>query len=82
MAGLRLPGPLNLLGLDGLSGVLQLYVANPPGPTGTSPDAAQPAHANRPQPLPAWFLETARGARERAEPITYRELMSGLLLSV
>jgi hypothetical protein len=50
MAGLRLPGPLNLLGLDGLSGVLQLYVANPPGPTGTSPDAAQPAHANRPQP--------------------------------
>ena len=82
MAGLRLPGPLNLLNLDGLSGVLQLRPGDPPAPVGASPDAAQPARVNRGQRLPEWFLEANRQAREGARPITFRELVRGVQLSV
>ena len=82
MAGLRLPGPLNLLNLDGLSGVLQLRPGDSPAPVGASPEAAQPARVNRGQRLPAWFLETNRQAREGARPITFRELVRGVQLSV
>lgn len=69
MAGIRLPGPLNLLNLDGLSGVMQLRLGDSPAPVGASPDSAQPATASP---------EIARRTRERAESVTYREIMSGL----
>ena len=75
MAGLRLPGPLNILNLDGQSGISQLQPGTPPGPIGASP-------AVRVQFLPDGDPQVGRSARQPAEPITYQELMSGLLLSV
>jgi hypothetical protein len=75
MAGLRLPGPLNILNLDGQSGISQLQPGTPPGPIGASPGVVV-------QLLPDGDPKTDRSARQPAEPITYQELMSGLQLSV
>jgi hypothetical protein len=80
MASFRIPGPMNALGRGGLSSLIQLRSGHPPGPIGSSP--ATPRATQAVQTLPAADVETADAAGQPAAPVSYRELMSGLRLSV